>query len=162
MRAAGEATRHGEQEGAAADAQHQLGLLQPARLHPERAERHEAVEDQDAAAGDQLHRLPDGGAEPRQGRARAGRLAGRRRRGRRLQGGAEQVGGESRRAAQTGGGREYCTGQGAGRELSGAGGCREYCTRQGAGRELSGAGAAGVLKREAAVSTARGRGQAGS
>lgn len=50
-----------QQEGAQTNAEHQQRIRRSAWLHTQRAGRHEAVQDQDSAAGNLLHRLPDAG-----------------------------------------------------------------------------------------------------
>ena len=92
----GEEASEREPQGATADAQHQLGVLGATRLHPERSERHEAVQDQDAAPRHQLHRLPDGRAQ--QGRPARAETAARGW----LQGGHQQEDGQSRRTPTQG------------------------------------------------------------
>lgn len=53
-----QAQEHGQQEGTAADAEHQQRVLRPPRLHTQRAVRHQTVENQNAPAGHVLHWLP--------------------------------------------------------------------------------------------------------
>ena len=66
-----------QQEGAPTDPVHQQRVRFAARLHPQRAVRHQAVQDQDAALGHLLHQLPDAGPVVRRHQRRHGRVQGR-------------------------------------------------------------------------------------